>query len=122
MLELAEHRVVVLNQPHPHEPGELVLLLRQVTPATGRSDELIDEMEMFEQQPLIVHADLVGNPPDYRDGSSQTQGSEPTYRAYFCLAGLRGRGVMAVYMLRQRPGGLESPVGMTPELRKGREA
>ena len=84
MLELAEDGVVALNQPHPDEPGKLVLLCRQVPTPTGRSHELIDETEVFEQQPLIVHADL-GNPPDYRDGSSRTQGRERTYRAYFGL-------------------------------------
>ena len=75
MLELTKHGVVVLDQSQPHESGKLVLLNRQVTAPTGRSHELIDEVEMFEQQPLIVHADLDGSLPDYPDASPTTQGT-----------------------------------------------
>ena len=74
MLELAQDGVVVVDQPQADEPGELLLLRGQVSSPTGRSHDLIDEIEMFEEQPLIVHADLDGNPPDYRYASSSTQG------------------------------------------------
>ena len=74
MLELAQNRVVVVNQPEAHKPGKIFPLAGRQAPPTGRSHDVIDEREMFEEQPLIVHADLDGNPLDYRYASPTTQG------------------------------------------------
>ena len=74
MLELAQDGVVVLDQPQAHEPRELILFGRQVASPTRRPHDLIDEIEVFEEQPLIVHADLDGNPLDYQYAFASTQG------------------------------------------------
>ncbi|MDP2391267.1 MAG: hypothetical protein Q8N52_13135 [Acidobacteriota bacterium] len=74
MLKLAQNGVVVLDQAQADKSGELLLLGRQVSPPTRRSHDLIDEVEVFDEQPLIVHADLDGNPPDYQYASVSTQG------------------------------------------------
>ena len=73
-LELAQDGVVVVDQPQVDEAGKVLpLRRRQVSPPAGRPYDLIDQIEVVEEQPLIIHVELSGNPPDYRYASRTTQ-------------------------------------------------
>jgi hypothetical protein len=57
VLELAEDGVVVFEESQLHEAAEVFLLdHRQVSPPSRRPYDLIDEIEMVEEQPLIIHS------------------------------------------------------------------
>ncbi len=67
ILELAKNRVVVVNHPQVNEAGEVFpLRCRQVPSPPNRPHDLIDQIEMVEEQSLIIHVELLGDPPDYQ--------------------------------------------------------
>jgi hypothetical protein len=40
----------------------------------GRPHDLLNEIEVVDEQPLIIHVNLDGNPYDYLDAPPLTQG------------------------------------------------
>ena len=51
----------MFDQAQPHEAGEIVKFPgRQMTASPGRPYDLIDQLKMVKEQPLIIHAGAEG--------------------------------------------------------------
>jgi hypothetical protein len=59
MLEFAQDCVVIVDEPQVDETGKVLLFgRREVTASSGLSHDLLDQREMVQELPLVVHATL----------------------------------------------------------------